>query len=109
MASERQIAANRANAKRSTGPKTRAGTQRASQNAYRHGLSARARVDAEWFARIEELAQEIANSMNGEISLSRARSIAEAECEVRRVRSMKTAVIRQILAGLDDSEWSVVS
>ena len=39
MASEKQIAANRANAKRSTGPKTAAGRARSSRNAYRHGLS----------------------------------------------------------------------
>ena len=39
MASERQIAANRANAKRSTGPKTAAGKQKSSRNAFRHGLS----------------------------------------------------------------------
>ena len=39
MASEKQIAANRANAKRSTGPKTAAGKQNSSRNAFRHGLS----------------------------------------------------------------------
>ena len=39
MASEKQIAANRANAKRSTGPKTAAGKLRSSRNAFRHGLS----------------------------------------------------------------------
>jgi hypothetical protein len=39
LASEKQIAANRANAKRSTGPKTAAGKQNSSRNAFRHGLS----------------------------------------------------------------------
>lgn len=39
MASKRQIEANRANAKRSTGPRTVAGKARASRNARRHGLS----------------------------------------------------------------------
>ena len=39
MATEKQIAANRANAKRSTGPKTAAGRAKSSRNAYRHGLS----------------------------------------------------------------------
>jgi hypothetical protein len=38
LASEKQIAANRANAKRSTGPKTAAGKQKSSRNAFRHGL-----------------------------------------------------------------------
>ena len=39
MASERQIAANRENAKRSTGPRTEAGKLRSSRNAFKHGLS----------------------------------------------------------------------
>ncbi len=40
MASEKQIAANRQNARKSTGPKTDAGKQRSRQNAFRHGLTA---------------------------------------------------------------------
>ena len=39
MATEKQIAANRANARRSTGPKTVAGKMASSRNAFRHGLS----------------------------------------------------------------------
>ena len=38
MASEKQIAANRANAKKSTGPKTAAGQLKSSRNALRHGF-----------------------------------------------------------------------
>ncbi len=39
MTSEAKRAANRANAKKSTGPRSPAGKARASQNARRHGLS----------------------------------------------------------------------
>jgi hypothetical protein len=39
MATEKQKAANRANAQKSTGPKTAAGRLKSSRNAYRHGLS----------------------------------------------------------------------
>src|SRR3984893_13113796 len=39
MASEKQIAANRANAQKSTGPRTAAGRLKSSRNALRHGLS----------------------------------------------------------------------
>jgi hypothetical protein len=42
MSSDRQITANRANAKRSTGPKTIVGKIRSSRNALKHGLSASA-------------------------------------------------------------------
>lgn len=40
MASEKQIAANRTNAARSTGPRTASGKARASKNALRHGFAA---------------------------------------------------------------------
>jgi hypothetical protein len=39
MATEKEIAANRANAKLSTEPKTAAGRLKSSRNAYRHGLA----------------------------------------------------------------------
>lgn len=39
MASKRQIEANRANATKSTGPRTSTGKVISSRNAYRHGLS----------------------------------------------------------------------
>jgi hypothetical protein len=40
MSSEKQIAANRANAKRSTGPNTSGGKARSRMNAWKHGLRA---------------------------------------------------------------------
>jgi hypothetical protein len=44
MASEAQKAANRANAQRSTGPKSQKGKDKSSRNALRHGLSAKSLV-----------------------------------------------------------------
>ncbi|WP_141701773.1 hypothetical protein [Methyloceanibacter marginalis] len=41
MASSKQIAANKANAKKSTGPKTEAGKSCSSMNALTHGLTAK--------------------------------------------------------------------
>ena len=46
MASDRQIAANRRNAEKSTGPQTEYGKQRSRQNALRHGLTARTVIAA---------------------------------------------------------------
>jgi hypothetical protein len=45
MASLRQIAANRLNARKSTGPRTRDGKARSRRNALRHGLTAETIVD----------------------------------------------------------------
>ena len=46
MATAAQVRANRANARKSTGPRTAAGKERASQNAVKHGLLAREAVIA---------------------------------------------------------------
>jgi len=56
MATEKQIAANRANAKRSTGPKTAAGKLKSSRNAYRHGLSGPLLSDPATSAKVDRIA-----------------------------------------------------
>src|SRR5690349_5777253 len=45
MATERQIAANRQNAKSSTGPRTIYGKRRSRRNAMRHGMTAETVID----------------------------------------------------------------
>ena len=47
MATKKQIAANRRNAKKSTGPRTEEGKERSSQNAVKHGLTSRRAVLAD--------------------------------------------------------------
>jgi hypothetical protein len=98
VATERQIAANRANAKKSTGPKSRGGKRRASQNAYLHGLAGQSPIDPDWIARVEQQAREVVESTGGRIDLSRARPIAQAQQEVLRARSISTALVTKTLA-----------
>ncbi len=98
MASERQLRANRRNAQKSTGPRSRTGKMRASRNAYRHGLSSPILQDTDWITNVEELAREIVDSTDGQIDPAPARSIAYAQLEVLRVRSITTAVVARILA-----------
>jgi hypothetical protein len=96
MASEKQIAANRANALKSTGPRTSAGRATSSRNAYRHGLSVPMAPDSE---QVESLAQAIAGETAGEEQpeaarqdqLEAARALAEAQLELKRIREAKVA------------------
>jgi len=60
MISERKRAANCANARSSTGPRTAAGKTRAAKNALRHGLRSPVLSDPVLMAEVESLAKEIA-------------------------------------------------
>ncbi len=68
MASERQIAANRRNARNSTGPRSTSGRKRASQNAFRHGLTTRI-SSAEFDREVETLARQIAGDTEDKITI----------------------------------------
>jgi hypothetical protein len=97
MASERQIAANRRNARNSTGPRSSSGKTRASQNAYRHGLTLQI-SGPEFEGQVEILARQIAGDMLDEATLRLARVAAEAELELGRVRGVKAALIERAVA-----------
>src|SRR5215475_3555156 len=95
MASERQIAANRRNARKSTGPCSGAGRNRASRNAYRHGLTLSITSTAEYAKQLETLVCKIVGDTNDAVKLERARAIAQAELELARVRRAKVALIER--------------
>jgi hypothetical protein len=87
MASEKQIAANRANAKKSTGPKTAVGKLKSSQNAYRHGLSSPLRLDsAATSAKAASLVRVLVGEGANEIRLKSAKEFAHAQLELERIR-----------------------
>jgi hypothetical protein len=98
MASDRQIAANRRNARGSTGPRSGGGKNRARRNAYRHGLSLRISSIATFTTEVERLARKIAGDTEHGISLERARDVAEAELDLARVRRAKIALIEHARA-----------
>jgi hypothetical protein len=99
MATEKQIAANRANATRSTGPKTAAGKLKASRNAYCHGLSRPLPVDPLATARIEAIVQALVGSDAPAAGQQAAREWAEAQLQLLRVRSVRA----QLWAGIGTS------
>ena len=98
MGTERQIAANRRNARNSTGPRSRGGKKRASRNSYRHGLAAALVTTEEHAKRVEKLARRIAGNTADLATLEHARRAAEAEFELARVRKVKVALIERMFA-----------
>jgi hypothetical protein len=97
MASERQIAANRRNARNSAGPRSTSGKKRASQNAFRHGLT-KPISSAEFDREVETLARQIAGDTEDKITTERARDAAAAVLELARVQRVKVALIERVAA-----------
>ena len=86
MASPKKVAANRANARGCTGPRTAVGRARSARNARRHGLNIPVLSDRWLSAETEALAQEIAKPNAMPEILNLARRVAEAQIDLVRVR-----------------------
>jgi hypothetical protein len=97
--SRAKIAANSANAQRSTGPTSPAGKQRVARNALSHGLAVSVWADPSCSAQVEALTALIAGEGAEESRLSLARRIAEAQIDLIRVRAAR---IRLLARGTDD-------
>jgi hypothetical protein len=95
MTSPRQVAANRANSRASTGPRSAAGKSRAAQNARRHGLSLPVRGDPKLAAEVEELALEITGVDAPPQVKVLAREIAEAQIDICRIRRARQNALNQ--------------
>jgi hypothetical protein len=106
--SARKIAANRKNARASTGPRTAAGKARASRNSLRHGLSAKAWPDPAIGLAIDRLAQVV---MRDARESDLAYRFAAAQIDAMRARAAwKRILVEQAAAaargwsGGDDDE-----
>jgi len=86
MTSERQLNANRTNARASTGPKTRQGKIRSAQNARHHGLSVSVLTDPLLSENVENLAHEFVGEGTGAALFELARRAAEAQIDLIRIR-----------------------
>ncbi|MCJ2136635.1 hypothetical protein MKK69_21735 [Methylobacterium sp. J-026] len=94
MTSERATRANRRNAQASTGPRTSAGKARSGQNARKHGLSA-VDLNPAAEAEVERLTVLIAGEhVSDAVILDSARSVAEAQVQLQRVRAFKISLLR---------------
>jgi hypothetical protein len=90
MASERQIAANRRNAKKSTGPRSADGKARSSRNALRHGLSIASRVHPAFQNNVMLLARALSPASEdiGDAALT----AADAEIDLLRTRRHRALI-----------------
>jgi hypothetical protein len=98
MPSARKTTANRANAQRSTGPRSAAGKAKAARNAERHGLTLPIDRDPSLQTEVLSLAQRIVASYGGAATLELALSVAEAQIALDRIRHVRHRLIAQALA-----------
>jgi hypothetical protein len=93
MTSPAKIRANRRNARRSTGPRSRAGKAIAARNAHRHGLTLPVLADPSLARAVVALARAIEDSVTGRAAGAPGHAlacrIAEAMIDLRRVRLAK--------------------
>ena len=91
MTSDRQRTANRANANKSTGPRTRGGKATASRNALRHGLEAAGCGDSGLSEATERLAKAICHGPD-RVGYHQALIIAESFADIARIRAARVDI-----------------
>jgi len=108
MISARKLFANRANAKKSTGPKTQAGKARVARNGWRHGLMTPVSSNTGFSAEVEALARLITGNDASRERFDCACRIAEAQLDLKQVRDARQEVVAaaagpNIVAAIADS------
>jgi hypothetical protein len=93
MTSEAKIAANRRNARRSTGPRTTAGKLRFRRNALRHGLAAVVVRDPAVAAEVERVAAGICSADADPLERGQALVVAEAQIAFKQIRRTRAQIV----------------
>ncbi len=106
--SDRRRRANRANARLSTGPKSKAGKAHSSKNALRHGLNLPIWSDPALAPEAEKLARRIAGDNANTTTLELARCIAAAQLDINRVRRIRNLRITFLLSDQNQNELSLL-
>src|SRR3954447_17446262 len=106
MATAKQIAANRANAQRSTGPTTAMGKATSSRNAYRHGLSSPLPLGQATWSEVAAIAPLVAPENASADELSWASDFANAQLELWRIRKVRSKILMELdVAAVDGRPW----
>ena len=99
MASERQIAANRRNARKSTGPRSERGEEAGGPQRLPPWPEVALHLATAAYAKqLAKLVREIAGNTEDPILLERARAVAQSELDLARVRRAKIALIERARA-----------
>ena len=109
MTSPAKIAANRRNARRSTGPRSAAGKARARRNAFRHGLTTPASLDHVAMDRIDNLVDALTIDVHSQLQFQLATVAAEAQAEIERVRQTKVNLVNRASAQLREEGAGLLS
>ena len=94
MTSSRKITANRLNAARSTGPRTKTGKSCSRGNARRHGFAAKLSLDPGVSAQVRALADLILAQSAGVYSPTQACVLAETTVTLGRVRQARSVLLQ---------------
>jgi hypothetical protein len=108
VTSAKQIAANRRNASRSTGPVTAQGKARASRNALRHGLSVPVYRASALAADIREFALQLVGDTGSRTEIDLARAAAEAQLELGRIRREKQLLLEVLMSGVSSPDMQAI-
>jgi hypothetical protein len=91
-----RLRANRANAKRSTGPRSAVGKKRSARNALRHGLARPIHEMAELAPEITQLSRQLAGVEPDASINETAEQVAEAQLDLARIRRARHRLILAI-------------
>jgi hypothetical protein len=96
MTSERKIAANRNNAKKSTGPRSEVGRSVSRHNALRHGLAVSIGNDSALGGDVEDLAKALSSASGLQGISGVAREAAQAQLDLSRIRKIRDCLYETI-------------